>query len=315
MRFKTGLIAATALLTLSTPSLAHRNWLLPSATIFSAGDDWVTVDAAESSDLFFPDHRALQLNNVKVWAPDGSESKIENGTSGRVRSTFDVHLDKPGTWRIAMIQSGTMGSFKVNGEEWRLGSRRPGGPGAGGPGGPGNAGGAGGPARTGGVANPGGPGAGGPGGGAAPKFVSSIDEIPANATDVQITESAGRNEIFATNGAPTSTIFQPTNKGLEMVPVTHPAEIVKGEPARFKFLVDGKPAQGLKLTILPGLKRYRDGDGLMEITTGADGVATVNFPESGMFWMSTSLTDNKPANPKATARRMSWTATMEVMAP
>jgi hypothetical protein len=53
----------------------------------------------------------------------------------------------------------------------------------------------------------------------------------------------------------------------------------------------------------------------MEITTGADGVATVNFPESGMFWMTTSLTDNKPVNPKATARRMSWTATMEVMAP
>lgn len=291
MRFQTSLIAATALLTLSAPGLAHRNWLLPSATIFSAGDDWVTVDAAESSDLFFPDHRALQLNNVKVWAPDGSESKIENGTSGRVRSTFDVHLDKPGTWRIAMVQSGTMGSFKVNGEEWRLGGRRPGGA----------------PGGSGGV--------GGPGGGATPKFVSSIDDIPAGATDIQITEISGRNEIFATNGEPTSTLFQPTNKGLEMVPVTHPAEIVKGEPARFKFLVDGKPAQGLKLTILPGLKRYRDGDGLMEITTGADGVATVNFPEPGMFWMTTSLTDNKPVNPKATARRMSWTATMEVMAP
>ncbi len=251
----------------------------------------MTVDAAESSDLFFPDHRALQLNNVKVWAPDGSESKIENGASGRVRSTFDVHLDKPGTWRIAMVQSGTMGSFKVNGEEWRLGGRRPGSPGAGGPGGAGAS------------------------GGAAPKFVSSIDEIPANATDIQITESSGRNEIFATNGEPTQTVFQPANKGLEMVPVTHPAEIVEGEPARFKFLVDGKPAQGLKLTILPGLKRYRDGDGLMEIATGVDGVATVTFPESGMFWMNTSLIDNKPANPKATARRMSWTATMEVMAP
>jgi len=285
MHFKSSLIAASALLTLAAPGFAHRNWLLPSATIFSAGDDWVTVDAAESSDLFFADHRALQLNNVKVWAPDGTESKIENGSSGRVRSTFDVHLDKPGTWRIAMMQSGTNGSFKVNGEEWRLGGRR-------------------GPA----------PAAAGAGG-AAPKFVSSIDEIPANATDIQITEISGRNEVFATNGAPTSTIFQPTNKGLEMVPVTHPAELVKGEPARFKFLVDGKPAQGLKLTILPGLKRYRDGDGLMEIATGADGVATVTFPESGMFWMTTSLTDNKPANPKATARRMSWTATMEVMAP
>lgn len=283
MRLKTSLIAATALIVAATPALAHRNWLLPSATIFSAGDDWVTIDAAESSDLFFADHRPLQLNNVKVWAPDGTESKIENGSSGRVRSTFDVHLDKPGTWRIAMVQAGTMGSFKVNGEEWRLGFRRGPAPGA--------------PAAP------------------APKFVSSIDEIPANATDIQITEMSGRNEVFATNGEPTSTVFQPTNKGLEMVPVTHPAELVKGEPARLKFLVDGKPAQGLKLTILPGLKRYRDGDGSFEVTTGADGVATINFPEAGMFWMTTSLTDSKPSNPKATARRMSWTATLEVMAP
>ncbi len=291
MRLNTSIAAAAALLTLAAPGLAHRNWLLPSATIFSAGDDWVTVDAAESSDLFFPDHRALQLNNVKVWAPDGSESKIENGSSGKVRSTFDVHLDKPGTWRIAMVQSGTMGSFKVNGEEWRLGGRRP--------------------MPAAGAAAP----AAAPGGGAAPKFVTSIEEIPANATDIQITESAGRNEIFATNGEPTSGVFQTTGKGLEVVPVTHPSELVKGEPARLKFLVDGKPAQGLKLTIMPGLKRYRDGDGSFEVTTGADGVATVNFPEAGMFWLNTSLTDNKPSNPKATARRMSWTATLEVMAP
>jgi hypothetical protein len=294
MRFMTNLTAAALLLTTASQGLAHRNWLLPSATIFSAGDDWVTVDAAESSDLFFADHRALQLNNVKVWAPDGSESKIENASSGRVRSTFDVHLDKPGTWRIAMVQAATLGSFKVDGEEWRLGFRgRPGGPGA--PGAPG-AGGAAAPVQ-------------------APKFVSSVDEIPANATDIQVTEMSGRNEIFATNGAPTDTVFKPTGKGLEMVPVTHPAELVKGEPARLKFLVDGKPAAGLKLTILPGLKRYRDGDGAMEVTTGVDGVATINFPEAGMFWMSTGLTDNKPSNPKATARRMSWTATLEVMAP
>ncbi|MBO9580089.1 MAG: DUF4198 domain-containing protein [Sphingobium sp.] len=288
MRFKSSLIAASALLMLATPGMAHRNWLLPSATIFSAGDDWVTIDAAESSDLFFADHRPLQLNNVKVWAPDGTESKIENGSSGRVRSTFDVHLDKPGTWRIAMVQSGANGSFKVNGEEWRLGGRRP---------------------------APIAPAGGGAAPAPAPKFVSSIDEIPANATDVKITEMSGRNEVFATNGEPTDTVFQTTGKGLEMVPVTHPAELVKGEPARLKFLVDGKPAQGLKLTVMPGLKRYRDGDGSFEIMTGADGIATIDFPEAGMFWMTTSLTDDKPANPKATARRMSWTATMEVMAP
>lgn len=303
MRMKTRLIAAAALIAVSTPGLAHRGWMLPSATIFSGSDDWVTVDAAASNDLFFPDHRPMQLDGVKVWAPDGTESKIQNPSTGRVRSTFDVQLNKPGTWKIGTAQSGVGGSFKVDGVEWRVGGRRgppPGGPGA-----------------AGGQGAPGGPNMNQPGPNpqSAPRFVSSVDEIPANATDIQITESSGRNEIFATAGEPTATVFQPTGKGLEMLPVTHPAELVQGEPAKFKFLVDGKPAQNLKISVLPGGKRYRNGDGGFEVTTAADGVATVNWPEPGMFWLNTTLADKNPSTPKATARRMSYTATLEVMAP
>jgi len=300
MRMKTRLIAAAALTAVSMPAMAHRGWLLPSATIFSGAEDWVTVDAAASNDLFFPDHRPMPTGNIKVWAPDGSEGKIANPSTGNVRSTFDVKLDKPGTWKIGTAQSGVGGTFKVDGVEWRLGGRRGPPPGAA-PGGPGGAGGPG--------------GQGGPAGQAAPKFVSSVDEIPANATDINITETSGRNEIFATAGEPTSTVFQPTNKGLEMVPVTHPAELVQGEAAQFRFLVDGKPAQNLKVTIVPGGKRYRNGDGAFEVTTAANGLATVNWPEAGMFWLNTSLADKSPSAPKATARRMSYTATLEVMAP
>jgi hypothetical protein len=89
----------------------------------------VTVDAAESSDLFFPDHRALQLNNVKVWAPDGSESKIENGNE-RPRP-LDLRRPSRQAGHVAHRHGpdpAPMGSFKVNGEEWRLGRfGRPGG--------------------------------------------------------------------------------------------------------------------------------------------------------------------------------------------
>lgn len=300
MRIKTMLIA-TALVAVSTAGQAHRNWLLPSATIFSDTTETVTVDAAESSDLFFPDHRALGFERVKVWAPDGSEAQVQNGSNGRVRTTFDVRLDKPGTWKIAMMQSGMGGTFKVDGAEWRLGGRRgpPPGAAAGGPGG---------------APNPNQPGP-GPQGDAAQRFVTSIDEIPANATDINITEMSGSNNVFVTVGEPTEKAFQPTGKGLEMVPVTHLTELVRGEPARLKFLVDGQPAQGLAITVMPGGKRYRDGDGAMNITTGADGIATINWPEAGMFWLNTSLSDKKPSNPKATGRRMSYTATLEVMAP
>jgi len=284
MRMKTVLLAAAALMIATAPATAHRQWLLPNGTIFSGTDAWVTVDGAASNDLFFPDHQPMRLDNVKAWAPDGSEAKIENGATGRYRSTFDVKLDKAGTWKIGTAQSGVSGTFKVDGAEWRVGGRRGPPPAAG--------------------ANA-----------SQPKFVASVDEIPANATDLKLTESASHNQIYVTAGEPTDTVFRPTNKGLEMVPVTHPSELVAGESARFKFLVDGKPAANLKVSVLPGGKRYRDSDGLMEITTGADGVAQITWPQAGMFWMNTSYSDDKPTAPRATARRLSYTTTLEVMAP
>src|SRR3546814_13066559 len=47
---------------------------------------------------------------MKAWAPDGSEAAIENKATGRYRSTFDVHLTQKGTWRIASLSAGVMGS-------------------------------------------------------------------------------------------------------------------------------------------------------------------------------------------------------------
>ncbi len=301
MHLTTRLIAAATLLSAvaATPALAHRQWLLPAATIFSGADDWVTVDAAVSNDLFLPDHFPMPTDGIEVWQPDGSKGKIENASTGRYRSTFDVHLVQKGTWKIGTSGSGLSGSFKVNGEEWRLGGRR--GPPAGAPGAP----------QAGGGAQP----PAGAGGRPMPRSVASVEEIPAGATEVKLTESARRNEIFVTSGTPTDTVFQPTGKGLEMLPLTHPSELVATETARLKFLVDGKPVAGLKVTAIPGGKRYRDGEDALEVTTDAQGVAAFTWPTAGMYWLDTELTDDHPSNPRANQRRMNYTATLEVMAP
>ena len=294
-----GLIAAAAL-----PAQAHRNWLLPSATTFSDTNAWVSFDAAESSDVFFADHRALGFNQIKVWAPDGSPGAIQNGNNGHFRTTFDVQLDKAGTWAVGMENNRLAGSFKVNGEEWRLGrfgrpqsggDLRPGG----GQGGQGAMGGPDGPGRE----------------GAPVKSVATVADIPADATDVKITEMSGRNLVFVTAGTPTNTVFQPTNKGLEMVPVTHPDELVSDEAARFRFLIDGKPAAGLAVTILPAGKRYIEGKDEIDLTTGADGVLTIKWPRPGIYWIGTTATDQHPSEPRATERRMSYAMTVDVLAP
>lgn len=280
------LLTAIVLLSFAVPGSAHRQWLVPSATVFSGTNSYVTIDAASSNDLFFADHRPASLNAIKVWAPDGSEGRIENGASGAVRSTFDVKLDKPGTWKIGTINMMVSGTFRLHGEERRVGGRF---------GAPGMA--------------PGGP-------GAAPRAPAvSVADIPAEATDVKLTESISRNEVYITADAPSAAVFKPSGKGLEFEPVTHPDELVVGEAANFRFLIDGKPASGLKVTVVPGGKRYRNDDGARDFTTGADGIARIDWPAAGLYWINAVATDDKPSEPKAAQRRMSYTTTVEVLLP
>lgn len=299
-----GVMAAAAL-----PVQAHRNWLLPSATTFSDTNAWVSFDAAESSDVFFADHRALGFNQIKVWAPDGSAGQIQNGNNGHFRTTFDVQLDKAGTWAVGMEMSRVGGTFKVNGEEWRVG--RFGRPQAGGQGGPGQRMAEGAQGARGGQSGPEGPGRDGP----PVKSVASVAEIPADATDVKLTENSGRNMVFVTTGAPTKTVFQPTGKGLEMVPLTHPDELVANEEGQFRYLIDGKPASGLKVVILPAGKRYIEGQDEIDLTTAADGLVKIKWPRPGVYWIGTTATDQHPSEPRASERRMSYIMTVDVLAP
>ncbi|EJU10378.1 hypothetical protein LH128_24477 [Sphingomonas sp. LH128] len=306
MRFRSILIAAAASSMLATPALAHRMWLLPSTSTLASTNEYVTVDAAVSNDLFYPDHVAMDPAQVSVWAPDGTDGKVENASKGRHRGTFDVALNKAGTWKIGMERASVMGTFKVGTEEWRVGGRgRP----QGAPGGPG-APGAGAPAGAPPAGGPGGPG--GPGG-QPPRMVPTVADIPANATDIKLTEVTSRNFVYVTAGEPSKVAL--TGKGLEFDPVTHPDELVSDEEGSFRFLIDGKPAAGIKVEVVPGGKKYRAAEDAQELTTGPDGVVKVKWPVAGWYWLNASVEDTKPADKKASARRMSFTTTLEVVAP
>ncbi|PCD03470.1 nickel uptake transporter family protein [Sphingomonas spermidinifaciens] len=273
------LLAAAALASIPVGVSAHRLWFLPSGTIFSGTDSWVTVDMAASNDLFYADHQPGRLEGVKVWRPDGSEGRMQNGSTGRYRSVFDVALDAPGTWKIGMVQDGLMGSFKVGGVEKRVGGR---------------------PQM-------------GPDGKRLPPLTAA--DIPADATEVKLTEVSSRNEIYVTAGEPTTTVLKPVGRGLEADWQTHPDELVAGEPARVRFLIDGKPAANLKVTLVPGGKRYRDAEGARELVTAADGTVALDWPAAGMYWLNAVAEDRTVTQPRATGRRMSFTSTVEVMTP
>ncbi len=112
--FKSALAAAA----LFACSLAHadRTWLLPSSTMLSPSDGWVTFDAEVSDTVFTIDHVPLPLDGLVLLAPDGSAVPPDNPGTGHLRSTFDLKLSKPGTYRAALVVDQLFVSYRVGGE-------------------------------------------------------------------------------------------------------------------------------------------------------------------------------------------------------
>lgn len=266
---------------------AHRSWMLPSATVVSGDDVWVTIDAAVSNDLFYFEHFPLRLANIgkpseglaemrggrpaalAITAPDGSRVEPQNGSMGRYRSTFDVHLTQKGTYKIAATNDGIFASWKENGQtkRWR---------------------------------------------GAAQDFAK---EVPAKADDLRATQMDSRLEVFVTSGKPTKDVLKITGKGLELDPITHPNDLVADAPASFRLMLDGKPAADLKVSVIPGGNRYRDKLGEMTLKTDGDGKFTVKWPAPGMYWMEASFREDKTGIERVGQRRANYIATFEVLPP
>jgi uncharacterized GH25 family protein len=219
-----------------TPVSAHRQWILPAQTTLDEAGSYVTVDAAVSEGLFDFDAFPLKLDGLTITGPDGQPVQPENVSAGKRRSTFDVKLDKPGTYRLALVTNGAMGSYMLNGEQKR--------------------------------------------------FRGSEAEVPKEATDVRVTHMEGRIESFVTAGEPSA--VTPVGKGLEIVPLTNPTENVVGTPARFRALIDGKPAPDIDITIVPGGGRFRANLGDTSVKTDAKGEVTVKWSQPGMTWLGAS---------------------------
>jgi hypothetical protein len=96
------LVGLAALVSVAAPlsAQAHRAWILPSFTVLSGDDPWVGIDGAISNELFYADHRPMQLASVKALDPDGVEVPLQNAAVGKFRSTFDLQLTKVGTYKV-----------------------------------------------------------------------------------------------------------------------------------------------------------------------------------------------------------------------
>ncbi|MCL7461449.1 DUF4198 domain-containing protein [Pseudomonas sp. NW5] len=301
--------ALTLAICLPLSAQAHRAWMLPSSTVLSGEDPWVTVDAAVSNDLFYFEHFPLQLegigkplalpgrspaaakpaeagkgpnaqpagrapmrrpaNTLQVLAPDGSALKAQNGAVGRYRTTFDVQLSQKGTYKLAVANGGLMATWKIGEERGRWMG----------------------------------------------KAQDLKDAIPKEAQNVRVIQTSNRMETFVTVGKPTEQVLKPSGKGLELQPVTHPNDLFAGEAAEFIFLLDGQPAPDVEVSVIPGGNRYRDATGDFTVKSDAAGKVRITWPNAGMYWIEAELSATAGVTAPATERRAVYSATLEVQAP
>ncbi len=273
-------------LALSLPfsATAHKQWLVPSQAVVNGSDAWVTFDAAVSNQLFYPDHVPMRLDNVSATAPDGSTAALQNASTGKYRSTFDVQLQQSGTYRISNVNAGISARWDT---PESLAAKAKAGASGDGPAAP----------RGGFLRN------------ATPEDLAT--KIPKNASNVQVTEAISRVETFVSNGD--TTPVRAIGKGLELVPVTHPNDLFAGETATFRLYVDSQPASGLGVEVIRGDTRYRNAQDEIRATTGKDGSFSVTFPEAGRYWLQAGTEDARTSTKQAKSRRLSYVVTLEVL--
>jgi hypothetical protein len=259
-------LAAVAAALACGDALAARAWLLPSQTILANSGGWIAVDAAMADDLFSANQGAMSVDALVVTGPDGKPVAPQNAARGRTRSTFDLELRQPGTYRIAVADDTVMARWEEDGKprRWR---------------------------------------------GSAAEMAAGI---PANAARLEVEQVQRRVETFVSVGAPSE--LAPAATGLALVPLRHPNDLYAGETAKFRFLLDGKPAQGLAIEIIAGGTRYRDAPDAMTLRTDAHGEVSVTWPAAGLYWLDAGVEDESATLPGVKKRRAHYDATLEVLA-
>lgn len=250
-------LCSALVMSLSLSAQAHRAWLLPSATVLSSDDAWVSVDAAVSNDIFHADHAPMRTEGVVVTAPDGATLQVQNSVTGKFRSVFDVQLPQKGTYKIAIASNGLMARWETETGERKMW----------------------------------------PGRGERANPADFDKMVPKKAKNLEVSQFSRRMETFVTSGSPTESVLKATKQGLELVPVTHPNDLFSGEAATFQFLMDGKPVAGVKVTVIPGGMRYRNDQAAIELESDKKGNISITWPQAGMYWLSANYRDEKAKKP------------------
>ena len=95
--------------------------------------------------------------------------------------------------------------------------------------------------------------------------------MPDGAKQVSTSFSVTRSESYITLGAPSEEALAIEGKYLEVLPVTHPADLIAGQSAEFQLFIEGKPLTDVTVELIAEGSQYRDALNPLKATTDEQG--------------------------------------------
>lgn len=140
------------------------------------------------------------------------------------------------------------------------------------------------------------------------------DRVPEGARDVNYARSTALIETYITLGAPSQPAAIGPASGITLQPVSHPNELYSDEPGEFILQLDGKPAAGLALVVIPEGTRYRDTQAQARFVSDEQGRVVVDWQAPGRYLLEAAL-EAPGDGGEIAAYYYNYFLTVEVLAP
>jgi hypothetical protein len=136
--------------------------------------------------------------------------------------------------------------------------------------------------------------------------------LPADAQDVQVSETDTRLEAFVVRNHPGAMAPTPLGKGLEIIPQAALDSFTRGGHSAFVVLLDGKPARDIPVTLVHNAQQADGEANTVKMTTAADGSFVAQWADAGTYLLTAQARDAHPQLKAASGRRLAYGLTLSV---
>lgn len=126
-----------------------------------------------------------------------------------------------------------------------------------------------------------------------------------------ITRSVSRLTSYVTADAPSYETLNASKQWLDITPITHPGDIVAGEPARFLITYQGKPLADQSVTLVPSGGEYKNQSIEQEYMSNSQGEIQVDLATAGVYLLKSRYQFDLENDPQAKIMRCSAGLTFE----